>query len=193
MVCNPFCCTPIRKGAKRLAIIDIVLYFLTLVVSIALEWSYFQSIPISIQFLFVDPEVTATAQPPAEIGKAPWAHIGYLLKAGNDIHGGLGFLLYILLLLFIMGFLILEIWLCCVLIRATTEKRPEFCSKWISWRLSLLMLTYIVILTDVAQMQITATDLLIQPLNILRLYSILAVHQLRKKLYKMHGKLVYLR
>lgn len=55
------------------------------------------------------------------------------------------------------------------------------------------MLTYIVILTDVAQMQVTVSDLVIQPLNVLRLYSILAVHQLRKKLYKMHGKLVYLR
>lgn len=58
MVCNPFCCTPIREGAKRIAIIDIVLFALTLVVSISLEWSLFHSVPISIQFLFVDPNVT---------------------------------------------------------------------------------------------------------------------------------------
>lgn len=46
------------QGAKRLAILDICLFFLTLVVSITLEWSLFHSVPISIQFLFVDPNVT---------------------------------------------------------------------------------------------------------------------------------------
>ncbi len=42
---------------------------------------------------------------------------------------------------------------------------------------------------NLAQHQYTVTDIVIQPLNLVRIYSIFAVIQLRKKLLKMDPKL----
>jgi len=223
MVCNPFCCTSIRKGAKRIAVIDIVLFFLTLIVSVGLEWSLFHSVPMRLVLFGEDDgsagsgglvvntsseimdfdAISMQASNPRESvkggsnfhfvddGKAVWIHVSHFVKRVSEKSTGLGYLVYMSLMVLLMGYFILEVWLCCVLVRAANEKRPQFCTKWLVWRIGLLLITLALTAINLAQMQYTVSDVLVQPLNALRLYSIFAVFQLRKRLMRMDPKLVF--
>jgi len=221
MVCNPFCCTSIRKGAKRIAVIDIVLFFITLIVSVGLEWSLFNSVPMRLVLFGEDDgggvvnmsaassEITdfnaiaMQASNPRESvksgshfhfvdeGKAVWIHVSHFVKRISEKSTGLGYLVYMSLMILLMGYFILEVWLCCVLVRAANEKRPQFCTKWLVWRIGLFLITLALTGINLAQMQYTVSDIVVQPLNALRLYSIFAVFQLRKRLMRMDPKLVF--
>ncbi|OXA55279.1 uncharacterized protein LOC110848813 [Folsomia candida] len=199
MVCNPFCCTSIRTGAKRIAIIDIVLFFITLAVSVGLEWSLFNSIPMRL-VLFDDGVTSAETYEETSImddkekhmvGKAVWIHVSHAIKSLSEYNHTMGYSLYMGLLIFMMGYFILEVWLCCILIRAASERRPEFCRKWIILRTILLIITLAFTGINLAQMQYTVTDIVAVPLNLLRIYSIFVVIQLRKKLRQMDPKLMF--
>jgi len=228
MVCNPFCCTSIRKGAKRIAVIDIVLFFLTLTVSVGLEWSLFKSVPMRLVLFGGEDDgsssnggglvlntsasseitdfgaISMQASNPRESvkggshnfhfvdeGKAVWIHVSHFVKRVSEKSTGLGYFVYMSLMVLLMAYFILEVWLCCVLVRAANEKRPAFCTKWLVWRIGLLLITLALTAINLAQMQYTVSDILVQPLNALRLYSIFAVFQLRKRLMRMDPKLVF--
>jgi len=200
-VCNPFCCTSIRKGAKRIAIIDIVLFFMTVVVAVGLEWSLFNSVPLRVR-LFDDgtgsaedyQETTIMNDKPGEkhmVGKAIWIHVSNAIQHTREYNGTLGYLMYMGILVAITVYFILEIWLCCILIRAATEKRVQFCKKWLLFRIPMLIFTLTCTGINLAQNQYTVTDVVAQPLNLVRIYSIFVVFQLRKKLRQMDPKLMF--
>jgi len=197
MVCNPFCCTSIRKGAKRIAIIDIVLFFITLAVSVGLEWSLFNSIPMRL-VLFDDGVTSAETydeETPImndkEVGKAVWIHVSHAIKSLSEYNSTMGYSLYMGILILMMGYFILEIWLCCILIRAATERRPEFCKKWLILRSIIIICTLALTGINVVQMQYNVFDIVALPLMVLRIYSIFVVIQLRKKLIQMDPKLMF--
>lgn len=72
------------------------------------------------------------------------------------------------------------------------QRRPEFCNKWLIWRIVILIFTLSITAVNLVQKQYTVTDIAIQPLNVLRLYSIIVVLQLRKKILQMDPKLMVL-
>lgn len=212
MVCNPFCCFgSIRSGAKWVAIIDIILFFVTIVLAIGLEWSLFDSTPMRLPSLFDDEtsqehehfEESAIMEASSRsskgqdqmghgmVGKAIWVIITDAIQSAREINMGLGYLFYMSFLIAMMSYFILEIWLCCILIRIATENRVQFCTKWFVGRSLVLIATLAMTGINLLQMQYTITDIIFQPLNLFRLYSIFVVIQLRKKLLKMEPKLSY--
>jgi hypothetical protein len=78
-----------------------------------------------------------------------------------------------------------------IILNFALQKRPEFCKKWLLWRAGLLLFCVAMTGINILQMQYTVTDIVVQPLNALRLYSLLVGWQLKKKLHKMDPKLMY--
>ncbi|OXA55286.1 uncharacterized protein LOC110848127 [Folsomia candida] len=154
-----------------LSIFDIFFYFGTIIVSVAVEHSVTELRPMKLQFN--DNGTLSFSLSEKNELMAIWDYLYSRHYSSSSVYNAV----YMSLVVIAVTYLIIEVWLCCLLIRGAKERSVLFCKKWFWWRIAIMVLTVVVAASDLYQMQYTLTLLIFIPLNVFRMaFIVLVLH-----------------
>jgi len=181
--------TGLQRTCFWLAIIDVLFYFSTIISCVVIEHVVSNKRPI--KFEIQETGITITEPVRLPYGNDDLMALWDYLSTEHYTSAWLYNVVYFIVLTILVSYLILEIWLCCALIRGATERSLGHCQRWFWWRFAVILATIAVGASDIYQMQFTYSLLLWVPLTLFRIFAIMIVHKFIRQLReeaKLHEK-----
>lgn len=159
----------LQKITHFMAVFDILFFFATIIASVSIENAVSELRPIQLD-VNENGSVSFSYSNKDEL-RAVWDYLYIQHYESDTLYNAV----YMVLVVLVVTYFIIEVWLLCVLIRGSTERSLAHCKKWFWWRMSLILMTLMVAATDLYKMQYTFTLLLFVPLCLYRILLVVVV------------------
>jgi hypothetical protein len=201
---HPLCGYSLQKGAKAIAIADLVVSCFVIVTrGIAYEYMYKE---YEVDLGEYNETVWNTGDNATEYGETlPGIHdpIQHAQEFGSYTHHdtphhlepgmmqmlGLVIFLVVLAIVFLIVYVGMEVWLCRLLLRASKNRDGTACKTWFWFRLFITLLFLIVSIVSMITLKHDWVDWALEPLNLYRIYALVVVNEFRKEIVATSGRL----
>jgi len=205
---HPLCGFSLQKGARIIAIVDLVICFVcTTFRFVAYDYMEYSEYEIETEFytsngtslgdLSDDAQHNATAVDihDEEYSANVTAHLLEILKQNNvisDEHHE-HYLFITIAAMIITGiiylvYLCLEVWLCRLLLRASNNRDGSACKTWFWFRLFITFIFLMCSIVGIATFKHDWVDWVLEPLNIYRIYELIVVNEFKREIAATSGR-----